>query len=337
MTQPPCDLSVVIPTYRSSGSLTQLVERLHATLQSRNLSFEVILVNDASPDDTWDTIMSLAEAHPNTLRAVDLLHNHGQHMATMCGLARSRGAVVVTMDDDLQHPPEELPKLLDALAHHPDWDAVMGSWDRDQGLVRRLGSEVHAWADRLANGTPKGLRYSAYRAMRRPVVDAMVAHRTRLPVVGPLMTSVTVRVHNVPVRHDPRAQGESNFRFGHGVAAVMANVVQGSTLPLRLMSVFGLVVAGIAFLVAGVFLVRALSGAPTPPGWASAFLATVFFGGVILVQIGLLGQYVHVIVQEVRQRPRWDVRRTVDPGQGTTTTDDAVSMSRRPGTDSHVG
>lgn len=307
---PDCDLSIVIPTYRSEASLPLLVERLHDVLAGLERSYEVVLVNDASPDGTWATIERLAAQYPDTLRGIDLLHNHGQHVATMCGLAHARGTLVATMDDDLQHPPEELPKLLDALESHPEWDAVMGSWDRDQGVLRGLGSAIHAWADRLANGTPKGVRYSAYRVMRRPVVDAMVAHRTRLPVVGPLLTSVTSRVHNVDVRHDARAAGRSNFRFGHGVTAVMANVIQGSTLPLRVMSLFGFIVAAAAFVVGGVFLLRALTGAPTPPGWASAFLATMFFGGMILVQIGLLGQYVHVIVQEVRMRPRWDVRGT---------------------------
>lgn len=310
MTSPACGLSVVVPTYRSAETLEALVARLHATLEELDMTFEVILVNDASPDETWATICRLAAQHPETLRGIDLLHNHGQHVATMCGLAHARGGLVATMDDDLQHPPEELPKLLGALAEYPDWDAVMGRWGRDQGMVRNLGSRIHAWADRLANGTPRGVRYSAYRLMRRPVVDAMVAHRTRLPVVGPLLTSVTSRVHNVPVRHDPRAVGRSNFRVGHGVGAVMANVVQGSTLPLRVMSGFGLMVAATAFFLGGVFLLRAVTGSATPPGWASVFLATVFFGGVILVQIGLLGQYVHVIVQEVRQPPRWDVRQT---------------------------
>lgn len=305
-----CDLSIVIPTYRSEASLPSLVERLHSVLAGLGRSHEVLLINDASPDETWATIGRLTAQYPETLRGIDLLHNHGQHVATMCGLAHARGALVVTMDDDLQHPPEELPKLLDALESHPEWDAVMGRWGRDQGVLRGMGSAIHAWADRLANGTPKGVRYSAYRVMRRPVVDAMVAHRTRLPVVGPLLTSVTSRVHNVDVRHDARAEGRSNFRFGHGVTAVMANVIQGSTLPLRVMSLFGVIVAAAAFAIGGVFLVRAMTGAPTPPGWASAFLATMFFGGMILVQIGLLGQYVHVIVQEVRQRPRWDVRRT---------------------------
>jgi polyisoprenyl-phosphate glycosyltransferase len=307
----PCDVSVVIPTYRAARILPQLVDRTVAVLAERGLDHEVILVNDSSPDDTWRVIEDLVRRHPAQVRGIDLLHNHGQHVATMCGLAHARGNVVVTMDDDLQHPPEEMPRLLEALDRHPEWDAVLGRWGRDHGVVRGLGSRVHAWADRLANNTPRGLRYSAYRALRRPVVDAMVAHRTRLPVVGPLLTSVTNHVHNVDVRHDARAEGESNFRLGHGVAAVMANVVQGSTLPLRVMSAFGLVVAAAAFVVGGFFLVRTLGGASTPPGWASAFLATVFFGGVILVQIGLLGQYIHVIVQEVRQRPRWDVRRTV--------------------------
>lgn len=320
------DLSVVVPTYRGARSLPILVERLAATCTELDLSWEVVLVNDASPDDTWDVVQRLAAAWPGQVRGVDLLHNHGQAVATMCGLAHARGRRVATMDDDLQHPPEELARLWQALDENTEWDAVVGSWPRDQGVVRELGSRVHAWSDRIAHGTPPGVRYSAFRLLRRAVVDAMVARQTRTPVVGPLLTQTTNRVHNVEVRHDERAVGRSNFRFRHGVATVASNFAQGTTLPLQAMSWFGFLVALVSAAVAAVLVVRYVLGAFTAPGWLSVFLVSMFFGGALLVQVGLLSQYVHLVVQEVRRPPRWDVRRTV----GVTALTDVDCRGGRP-------
>lgn len=306
------DLSIVIPTYRGAQSLPRFVQELEAVLPPPTLArTELILVNDGSPDDTEAVLADLAADHV-WVHGINLLRNHGQPVATMCGLAHARGDVVVTMDDDLQHPPDQLPLLLDELRRRPELDAVVGSWGRDEGVLRDLGSWVHGWADRVAHGTPKGFRHSAFRVIRRPVVDAMVRHRTRTPVIGPLLTQVTTRVANVEVRHDDRSMGQSNFRMAHGIRAVATNFIQGSTLPLRLMSGFGVTTALLAFLAAIVLAVRALIGTQTPPGWLSAFLATVFFGGAILVQIGLVGQYIHVIVREVRGAPRWTIRDTTD-------------------------
>jgi glycosyltransferase involved in cell wall biosynthesis len=306
------DLSVVVPTYRGSGSLEELLDRLARTCDALQLDWEVVLVNDASPDDTWPAIELLADRYAGRIRGVDLLHNHGQAVATMCGMAHARGRRVATMDDDLQHPPEELAKLWAALDEHPEWDAVVGSWPRDQGIVREAGSLIHAWSDRLAHHTPKDFRYSAFRLMRRPVVDAMVARQTRTPVIGPLLTQTTNRIRNVAVRHDERAVGSSNFRLRHGLLAVTSNFAQGTTLPLQAMSWFGFAMSFASAILGLALLARYFASAYTAPGWLSVFLATIFFGGALLVQIGLLSQYVHLIIQEVRQPPRWDVRQVVD-------------------------
>jgi glycosyltransferase involved in cell wall biosynthesis len=301
-------LSVVIPTYRSALALAELLDRLRAALAG--IDYEVVVVNDASPDDTWERLEALAPLH-RELVAVDLLANRGQAMATLCGLAHARGDLVATMDDDLQHPPEELPRLLEALAAHPRWDAVVGTWPRDHGLVRALGSWVFARIDRIAHGTPRGLRHTAFRVMRRPLVDALLQHQTRTPVMGPLLTQLSSEVHNVPVTHDPRKQGSSTISLRKAIGIVVANMIHGTTLPLRLLSRLGVLCAGLALALAGFFLIRWFLGADTPPGWASVFLATVFFGGVALFGLGLLGEYVGVIIREVRRPPRWSVRRVI--------------------------
>lgn len=301
-------LSVVVPTYRNASSLGELLGRLRSALTG--LDYEVVVVNDASPDDTWARLEALAPQHPE-LVAVDLLANRGQALATLCGVAHAGGDLVATMDDDLQHPPEELPRLLQALRDHPDWDAVVGTWPRDHGLIRATGSWVFARLDRLAHGTPRGFRHTAFRVMRRPLVEALLSHGSRTPLFGPLLTQLSDRVHNVPVAHDPRQQGSSTISLRRAARSSVANFIHGTTLPLRLLSRLGLLCAGVALVLALVFFARWLAGSPTPPGWASVFMATIFFGGAALFGLGLLGEYVGLIVQEVRRPPRWSVRRVI--------------------------
>lgn len=301
-------LSVIVPTYRSAPALEELLNRLRAALAG--LDYEVVIVNDASPDDTWRRLEALAPGHPE-LVAVDLLANRGQALATLCGLAHARGDLVATMDDDLQHPPEELPRLVQALADHPDWDAVVGSWPRDHGLVRTAGSWLFGWIDRLAHGTPKGFRHTAFRVIRRPLVDAVLSHGSRTPLFGPLLTQLSDEVHNVPVAHATRPHGSSTISLRRAASSVVANLMHGTTFPLRLLSRLGLLCSAVALVLGLVFFVRWLTGVDTPPGWASVFLATVFFGGAALFGLGLLGAYVGLIIREVRRPPRWSVRRVI--------------------------
>ncbi len=305
------DVSVVIPTYRGADSIEELIRRVDSTLTAMGLTFDIVIVNDASPDSTWTVLSEMSDTFPGTIRIVDLLNNHGQAVATICGLANASGEIVVTMDDDLQHPPEEIPVLLNALHDHPGWDAVVGSWDRDHGVLRSLGSTVHARLDQLAYGTPKGFRLTAFRALRRPVVDALVQHETRTPAVNPLILSSAQQVHNVAVEHRERPRGSSTFTLRGGMSHTMQNFLQGSTLPLRLLSQFGLIALLGAVLIGLYQLVRWVFGADTPAGWMSSFIATLFFGGAILVGIGLLGEYISLLMKNATMPPRWSVRRTV--------------------------
>lgn len=320
------DLSVVIPTFGGATSLEPLVARLAALARARGLRWEIVVVNDASPDNTWSVLSDLAADYPE-LVALDLLRNHGQAQATLCGLASARGELVATMDDDLQQPPEELGRLLDALQAHPDWDAVVGRWPRDDTWLRNLGSRGHAWMDRLAHGTPRGFRHTSLRLLRRPVVDSLVAHRTRAPVLSPMLWRAATHVHNVDVTHEPRPFGHSGFRFGRGLASIQTNFFQGSTLPLRLLNRFGMTVAAAAVALGVWYGVRWVQGASTPLGWTTSILATMFFGGATLFGLGLLGEYLALALREVRRPPRWCVRRALGNVGGEATYKSSASST----------
>ena len=255
--------------------------------------------------------------------------NHGQALATLCGLAHAHGRLVATMDDDLQQWPEELGKLIDALDEHPEWDAAVGTWERDQThVVKRVGSWTHAFVDRHVQGTPAGFRHTSFRVLRRPLVDALVEHDTRTPVLGPLIRQLSSRVHNVEVKHSPRPYGRSTITLRESMNRVITNVIHGSTLPLRLLARLGLTAAAFSLFLGTYFFARWLAGIQTPTGWASVMLATVFFGGMSLVGIATIGRYLSVIVEETRGRPKWAVRSVMDSGRLTELVSPPVADAR---------
>lgn len=304
-------VSVVIPTYRAGESLSNLLGALVEVFAEEGKTVEFVVVDDRSPDDTWERLGTLAERIPN-LHAIRLQKNMGQMAATLCGISEATGDVVVTMDDDLQHPPEEVPKLLDALDQAPEWDVVIGSWERgNDGTFRRFGSSVFEWLQNLAIPEGRDIRHTGFRAFRRPVGEAMVDHGTRHPVVPSMIFEVAGGVHNVEVRHAPRALGESNFEFKSAARLTLDNFVQSSALPLYWITGFGFFIAAAAAVVGAIYFVRAVLGVDTPPGWTSVFLAVMFFGGTTLATIGLLGRYMAVIMNEVRRPPRWVVRERI--------------------------
>lgn len=301
------DLSIVIPCYQAEASLDRLVAELDDVCATNGWNHEIVLVNDASPDGTWAKIDQISQAKDHVI-GVDLLSNHGQPMATMCGLSMASGRLVATMDDDMEHRPDQLPVLIRRLEEDAGIDAVVATWPIERGGFRDIGSKIHSYADRIAWGTPKDFRHTAYRVMRRPVRDALVAYETRSPVVGPMMNRLAHRVENVTVDNGERAHGRSGFSTREGVRRVVLNFSSGSTAPLKLMTITGFGLALLGFLVGAFLLARWAGGADSPSGWLSVILTLLVIGGANLCAIGVLGGYAEVIVREVRRSPRWSVR-----------------------------
>lgn len=302
------DVSIVVPCFRSGPWLRELVDRLHAAMARVPGTFEILLVNDASPDDTWNAIVALAAAHP-AVRGLDLLGNVGQFRATLCGLEHARGAVVVTMDDDLQHRPEDVPLLLGRLRDDPQTDCVVAALARKQhGVLRNAASRVYHRIEGALYGARPGFRTSAFRAMRRPVVDALCAHRTARPVIAPLLLASARRIVNVEVTHAPRRHGRSGYRLADLVGVARDTFIAGSTAPLRALTLLGLAAAAGSALLMTWYLGRWLAGAIGVRGFTTEVLLITFFGGCTLLAIGLLGEYVARILAEVTGAPRWALR-----------------------------
>lgn len=301
-------LSVVIPVYNAAGSLDALCRRIRETLETRDEPFEVVLVDDGSRDESWQRLQAIHASDPR-LRIIQLMRNVGQFRAILCGLHHARGEVVVTMDDDLQHPPEEIPVLLDALRGRPDLDAVIGAPEEKQhAWYRNLGSAAVRRFNRWVFRIPKGLRMGSFRALRRPLVDALLLNRRANVTIGPLILSCTQRLDNVTTRHEPRAVGRSNYTLLRLVRTLLDNMVGYSTLPLKVTAGMGGLVAILAFLY-GLYRIIMWYRLDIPvPGWTSTVVMISFFSGMILLCLALIGEYLIRIIRELDSDAQFVIR-----------------------------
>jgi undecaprenyl-phosphate 4-deoxy-4-formamido-L-arabinose transferase len=307
--------TVVVPVYNSQGSLPPLVDRLGAVLPGVAARFEVVLVNDGSRDGSWAVIGQLARKHP-WIRGVNLMRNYGQHNALLAGIRAARFAVIVTMDDDLQHPPEEIPRLLEALGQ--DGDLVYGTpIESRQGAARALSSRItRLWLHRVL-GSEIASRASAFRAFRTVLREGFAHYEGPAVAIDALLAWTTTRVATVPVRHDPRRHGRSQYGWLRLARLAIDLTTTFRTWPLRLASVVGFLVMAfglglLAFVVGSYFV----TGQPLS---VFRFLAAVLaiFSGAQLFTLGILGEYVARIHHRVLREPSYVVRERIgDPDDG---------------------
>jgi glycosyltransferase involved in cell wall biosynthesis len=302
-------LSVVVPVYRSATILPVLTARLKIALEPTALPFELILVNDCSPDDSWSRIVALVEEDPR-VRGIDLTRNYGQHAATLAGIRAARGDIVITIDDDLQNPPEEIPKLLAKIDE--GYDVVYGvAVTGDRGLVRDILTRLTKLALRVAIGGDVPTNVSGYRAFHTRLRDAFDQFRSPYVSVDVLLSWGTRRFVSVPVRHEPRREGRSGYTYG-ALATHALNVMTGfTTRPLRAVSLIGLatMVFGIGVLVYVLAYFFVHQG--DVPGFP--FLASIIaiFSGVQLLSLGTIGEYIARMHTRLLGRPPFTVRSEV--------------------------
>lgn len=300
-------ISVVVPVYNSEGSLRALVERLEPVLRAHAARFELLLVNDGSKDGSWPVVEELAARH-DWVRGIDMMRNYGQHNALLCGLRAARHELVATMDDDLQHPPEELPKLLARLEE--GCDVVYGTPRHEQhGLLRDLASQITKLALQKSMGAETARKVSAFRVLRARLRDAFADYRNPYVSLDVLLTWSTTRFAAVEVRHDPRTIGASNYTVGKLLTHAMNMVTGFSTAPLRLASWtgFAFTLLGLGILVY-VVATKILLGSPVE---GFTFLASMIaiFSGAQLFALGIFGEYLARVHFRTMDRPTYAVRR----------------------------
>jgi polyisoprenyl-phosphate glycosyltransferase len=324
------EISVVIPVYRSSDCLPELLRQLTRQLEEMGRPYEVILVDDASPDDSWRVIKETVPRYPK-VTAIRLMRNRGQASATLCGLEHARGEVVVTMDDDLQQPPDQLPKLLDTLESDAEIDCVFGYFEQKQhAAYRNLGSRAIRWVNARAFGLPRDLRASSFRAMRKRLAEAILRHRTLNPAIAALLYGSTRRIVSVPVQHKERFAGRSNYTLAKQFRLALDNICNVSMLPLRAVSFLGTGICAFSAVLVAVFLYRYFTGQTGVAGWTTVVILISFFSGVILLSLGVIGEYIVRILREVRGAPRYVEReRIAYPAHSEDVTDRVGNCSSR--------
>ncbi|MBP5318849.1 MAG: glycosyltransferase family 2 protein [Paludibacteraceae bacterium] len=304
-------VSVVIPCYNSAQSLPELIAGIDRVLSPRG-SYEIVCVNDCSRDETMAVLEQLSTQYP-TLKVIDLVFNVGQFKALLCAMEYSQGETVVTIDDDLQHSPDDIPLLLNTLDTRPDIDVVIGAYTSKQHqLYRNLGTRLVAWVDRHIFQKPTGLQSTSFRAIRRVVADALTAHKTQFPVMGPLILNVTRRVCNVEVGHHKRKYGKSGYRLSKLIGTTFDNVLNFSSLPLKFISILGSVFSVVGLCIALFFVCKYLIVGIPLPGWTSLMVMLNFYSGLILLGIGIIGEYLIRILKESKGSPRYCIRKTLN-------------------------
>jgi undecaprenyl-phosphate 4-deoxy-4-formamido-L-arabinose transferase len=299
-------LSIVVPVYRGAATVGRLVEALSALAPEGGL--EVILVNDGSPDDSGAVCEALLPGARVPLTYVEHARNYGEHNAVMTGLRHARGAFVITMDDDLQNPPEEVVALYDH-ARKGGWDVVYTRYAVKQHAGwRNLGSRfANRVADRLLD-KPRGLYLSSFRCMSAMVVRAVTRYTGPYPYVDGLVMQVTQRIDSIEVRHLPRAEGRSNYTLVRLVRLWLNLATSFSLAPLRFAIYAGAAMAVLGAAGAVLTVWEALFGRGTPSGWASIMTALLLVSGVQSMILGVLGEYVGRTFLSANGKPQGTVR-----------------------------
>ena len=305
-------ISVVIPVFNEKKNLHELISRCTDTCKQMNRPYEIILADDGSRDESPEMIIDAAERHDLNIVGVLLNRNYGQHSAVMAGFAESRGEIVVTLDADLQNPPEEIPKLVQKMEEGYD---VVGTVrvPRHDTFFRRIASQIVNKVAQKATGVNMHDYGCMLRAYRRNIVDAMLACDERSTFIPVLANSFAKHTTEIEVRHSERPDGQSKYSLWKLINLQFDLLTSMTTFPLRLLSVVGTIISilGIGF---GVFLfvMRLIFGSTWAAGGVFTLFAILFiFIGAQFIGMGLLGEYLGRIYYDVRGRPRYFVQKVV--------------------------
>jgi len=293
--------SVVIPCYRSEMSLPLLLSRLEAQFASMGEEYEIICVDDASPDGVSQVVGEARKSNPR-IRLVRHFRNYGQHQALITGFRHVRGDFVITMDDDLQHPPEEIPRLVEAL---PGMDVVMGVPDsRKHRRHRNAGSYFIGQIIRLVFRPPSGFRASAFQLMSAEVARQLARSPTAYPFIPGMILEITSRIASIRVRHEARESGRSTYTPGKLVSLASNLIINYTKLPLHILALSGALISILSFLAVMYVVVTRLVTPDSQPGWPSLIVVISFFGGLNLLALSVIGEYLIRILTEVEQTKR---------------------------------
>jgi undecaprenyl-phosphate 4-deoxy-4-formamido-L-arabinose transferase len=302
-------ISIVVPVYNSDPMLPEFVKRLQAVLVELASEYELVLVNDGSRDQSWQTIQRLTKEYA-WVRGINLMRNYGQHNALLCGIRAARFEYLVNMDDDLQHPPEEIPKLLAKLRE--GFEVVYGYPEHERhGFLRDIASGLTKLALQKSMGAETARHLSAFRAFRTQARDAFAGYHSPFVSIDVVLTWATTRFTAVQVRHDPRKIGVSNYTFRMLFRHAMNMMTGFSILPLQMANLMGFLCTGFGAAILVYVVGRYFIFGTSVQGFT--FLASIIaiFSGAQLLALGIIGEYLARMHFRMMERPTYTVREII--------------------------
>ncbi|MCI8417963.1 MAG: glycosyltransferase family 2 protein [Lachnospiraceae bacterium] len=303
-------LSFVIPCYGSEPTIEIVVHEIIDTLRQRpEYDYEILLVNDCSPDNVWERIRALALSN-SRITGINLAKNFGQSSALMAGYRQCTGDFVISLDDDGQTPASELFALVDKIQE--GWDVVYASYDHKMhSHFRNFGTWMNEKMTESLLGKPKGLRVTSYFIMQRFILEEILHYQNAYPYIEGLIFRATRHIANVPVTHHNRMVGESGYTLKKLIALWFNGFTAFSVKPLRIATICGTACALLGFCYGIYVVIRKLIDSTIEMGWSSIIASIFFLGGLILVMLGLIGEYIGRIYISINNAPQYTIREIV--------------------------
>lgn len=313
-------LSVLIPVYNSEGTIAEVVKRIQSVVVNldKKYEYEIILINDYSKDNTLDVCRELCENNKN-IRLISFSKNFGQHHALMAGFKNAIGDYIICLDDDLQTPPEEINKLINCL-EEGNYDVVYARYNiKNHSKFRNFGSYINGvMATHLIN-KPKDIYLGSFFICRKFIVEEIKKYDNPYPYIGGLIFRATQNIGSVVVEHRERKTGKSNYNISKLLSLWFNGFTNFSVKPLRISSLLGILLSCISFIFMIIVLIRKLINPEIQMGWTSLMVGIVFFGGIQLISIGLLGEYIGRIFLCINKSPQFVIKESMNlenKGQG---------------------
>lgn len=300
------DYSVVIPVYNSSQSLKEIVDEVESVFQSKiEARFEIIFVDDASPNQsTWPVIRSLCDGHSG-VRGIRLMRNFGKPGALFCGLHAAKGNYIITMDDDLQHNPADIPALIERQEH----DVVIGRFRKKKhSIFKVISSKITGWFDYKLIGKPKHISNSPFKLFNREVLNSVLQFKTAHPFISALVFYATTDIVNVDLTHHKRKYEVTGYTFRKMTRQFSNLIINNSSLLLKLIAFLGIIIASMSFVLAIYLIFKKIFIGINTPGWTTTMVVMLLTSGLVLFSIGIMGEYLIRIINNVEKKPPFLIR-----------------------------
>jgi len=297
------EISIVIPVYNSQDNINELYRQINDAL--KEIKFEIIFINDGSKDRSWDVLKKLAAVNENAI-AINFRKNFGQDNALMAGISQSSGEYIVIMDDDLQHSPYDILKLYDCCKE--GYDVCYAHFqEKQQRVWKNFGSSLNGAFARWLLKKPKGIYMSPFKIIKKDVAKSFLQYSGPFPYIDGLILDFTNNLTSVDVEHYKRYKGKSNYNFFRSFSVFLKTLTSFSVIPLRIATIIGFVSSITGFIIAIYFVIEYFTMNYIVEGWTSLIITLLIIGGILLMSIGLIGEYIGRMFLTLNKKPQFSI------------------------------